>query len=127
MRNLIYIIIGVILFSSCDYEEDVDLCRVEVRLIYPDNSIAPYAGVPVECKDMRVGPFVCETDGNGCVVFSVPPGMYEFTTTSQFIDTSGDIWWRYIFNATRSMVIVSPEYDNRVELPLKMSKKRVVH
>jgi hypothetical protein len=71
--------------------------------------------------------FMAETNAGGAATFMLTPGIYEFSTTSQFIDTSGETWWRYNFNGTRSQVVVSPEAENRVELTLKMSRKRIVH
>ena len=60
--------------------------------------------------------FMAETNAGGVATFMLTPGIYEFSTTSQFIDTSGETWWRYNFNGTRSQVVVSPEAENRVEL-----------
>ncbi len=127
MNRLLYIIIGVVLLTGCSYDEEVELCRVSVQLVYPEGSVEPYAGAPVECRGSRAGEFMAETNAGGVATFMLTPGIYEFSTTSQFIDTSGETWWRYNFNGTRSQVVVSPEAENRVELTLKMSRKRIVH
>ena len=41
--------------------------------------------------------------------------------------TFAGVIWRYIFNGVRSLIIVSPDSANRVDMNLKMSKKRIVH
>ena len=47
MRRLLYIAITLTILSACSYDEYVDLCRVTVHLVYPENSINPYAGARV--------------------------------------------------------------------------------
>ena len=115
------------LFSSCSYDETMDTCQVKVQLVYPEGSISPYAGALVELKDANASIFISPTDGNGYASFQVPPGIYETTSSTQFIDSLGETWWRYNFNGVRSMIIVSPDSSNVVPLTLTMSKKRIVH
>ena len=114
------------LLSSCDYDESVETCPVSVRLIYPDNSIEPYEGARVEMKDATSSIYVDSTDASGTARFNLPPGLYEATTNSQYIDSTGSTRWRYIFNGVKSLIVISPDSTNRIELTLKMSKKRIV-
>ena len=112
---------------SCYYDEDIDLHTVRVRLVYPENSISPYAGARVEMKDSKASIFVDSTDATGTATFQLLPGIYEASTNSQYLDTMGTTWWRYIFNGVKSQIIISPDSTNKVDLTLKMSKKRIVH
>jgi hypothetical protein len=114
------------LLPSCDYDETVETCPVSVRLIYPDNSIEPYEGARVEMKDATSSIYVDSTDASGTARFNLPPGLYEATTNSQYIDSTGSTRWRYIFNGVKSHIVISPDSTNRIELTLKMSKKRIV-
>ena len=114
MNRLLYIIICVVLLTGCSYDEEVELCRVSVQLVYPEGSVEPYAGAPVECRGSRAGVFMAETNAGGVATFMLTPGIYEFSTTSQFIDTSGETWWRYNFNGTRSQSKQKiPKKENR--------------
>ena len=115
------------LFFSCSYDETLDTCHVTVQLVYPEGSIEPYAGALVELKDANASIFISPTDNSGRASFQVPTGIYETSSSTQFIDSLGDTWWRYNFNGVRSMIIVSPDSSNVVPLTLTMSKKRIVH
>lgn len=115
------------LLAGCNYDEEVELCTVSVRLIYPDNSVSPYAGARVEMKDAVASVFVDSTDVQGTAHFLLPPGIYEATSNSQYVDSTTSTWWRYLFNGVRSLIVVSPDSTNHVTLNLKMSKKRIVH
>ena len=97
---MVLLTIGCLLLIGCTYDEEVELCQVVVRLEYPENTVSPYAGARVEMKD---------------------------ATASVFVDSTGTEWWRYIFNGVRSLIIVSPDSANVLTLPLKMSRKRIVH
>lgn len=114
-------------FLSCSYDETMGTCRVTVQLVYPEGSIEPYAGALVELKDANASIFISPTDNGGCASFQVPAGIYETSSSTQFVDSLGDTWWRYNFNGVRSMIIVSPDSSNVVPLTLTMSKKRIVH
>ncbi len=114
------------LFFSCSYDETMDTCHVTVQLVYPEGSISPYAGALVELKDANASIFISPTDNSGCASFQVPAGIYESSSSTQFVDSLGDTWWRYNFNGVRSMIIVSPDSSNVVPLTLTMSKKRIV-
>ena len=120
------IVITAILWS-CHYDEEFDVCPVQVRLLYPENSIGPYEGARVEMRSAANSIFIDSTDATGMVNFTLPPGVYEASTNSQYIDSTTSTWWRYIFNGTKSLIIISPDSANHIELPLKMSRKRIVH
>ena len=55
------------------------------------------------------------------------PGIYEASSSSQFLDSTTATWWRYNFNGVKSMIIVSPDSSNVIQMPLSMSRKRIVH
>jgi len=113
--------------TSCSYDECVEVCNVDVRLVYPQNSINPYEGARVEMKNSAASVFVANTDASGTAHFTLPPGIYEATSNTQYVDSVTDVWWRYIFNGVRSQIIISPDSTNNVAVQLKMSKKRIVH
>ena len=127
MKRLPSILLLSLLLLSCSYDETMDTCHVTVQLVYPEGSISPYAGALVELKDANASIFISPTDNNGRASFQVPAGIYETSSSTQFIDSLGDTWWRYNFNGVRSMIIVSPDSSNVVPLTLTMSKKRIVH
>ena len=113
---------------ACSYDESMELCTLSVRLIYPENTVEPYEGAPVELRSQGPGGvFTDSTDTAGVVRFRVTPGIYEASTSSQHLDTTGTTWWRYNFNGVRSMIIVSPDSLNKIDIELKSSRKRVVH
>ncbi len=116
-----------IMCIACGYDEHIEVCEVAVRLTYPENSIRPYPGARVEMKDAVASIFVDSTDATGTAHFTLPPGIYEATSSDQYVDSTTNEWWRYIFNGVRSMIIVSPDSTNQILLDLKMSKKRIVH
>ena len=127
MRRVLYIIIGVIL-SACSYDETIDVLSLTVRLVYPENTVDPYAGARVELRSLAHDAlFVDSTDSGGEAHFLVPPGLYEASTSSQFVDSTGTTWWRYFFNGVRSMIVVAPDSLNRADIELKSSRKRIVH
>lgn len=116
------------LLIACSYDESLELCQLQVQLEYPDNSVEPYAGARVELKAIgRDALFVDSTDSQGVAYFDVTSGIYEASTSSLFIDSTTTTWWRYHFNGVRSMIVVSPDSLNATSIPLKMSKKRIVH
>ena len=127
MKRLFSLLLLSLLLLSCSYDETMDTCHVTVQLVYPEGSIEPYAGALVELKDANASIFISPTDNSGRASFQVPAGIYETSSSTQFIDSLGDTWWRYNFNGVRSMIIVSPDSSNVVPLTLTMSKKRIVH
>ena len=122
----LFALLAIGLLPACHYDEVVEICPVSVRLIYPENSIEPYEGARVEMKDATSSVYVDSTDASGTARFNLPPGLYEAATNSQYIDSTGSTKWRYIFNGVKSLIVISPDSTNRIELPLKMSKKRIV-
>jgi len=127
MKKVLYIIALALFVCACDYDETLQTCAVEVQLVYPEDSVDPYAGVRVELKDANASIFVDSTDANGTARFIVPPGIYEASSMSRYNDTTGETWWQYNFNGVRSMIIISPDSTNKIQLDLMMSKKRIVH
>ena len=111
------------LATACHYDEEVEVCNVSVQLVYPDNSVDPYAGVRVELRDALASIFVDSTDAQGIAHFNVPPGIYEASSNTQLVTYD----WRYNFNGVKSLIIISPDSANHVTMKLKMSKKRIVH
>ena len=128
MRRLLYLWTLALVVSACSYDEEMDLCTLTVQLLYPENTVEPYEGARVELRSIgKDAVFVDSTDVKGCVRFRITPGVYEASTSSQLIDSTGSVWWRYNFNGVRSMIIVSPDSLNQTDITLKASKKRVVH
>ncbi len=133
MRRILYVIFGVLAIVACgsfdyDYDEAVNTCLLTVKLVYPEKTVDPYEGARVELRGIgRDVVFVDSTDTTGTVRFNVTPGIYEASSTSQFVDSSSTTWWRYNFNGVRSMIIVTTDSLNEIDIQLKSSKKRVVH
>lgn len=113
----------LVLPTACGYDEEIDLCPVEVTLIYPDAEAGPYAGARVELKDAAASVFVDSTDSGGVARFRVPAGIYSATSSS--VRLTAD--YRYLFNGVRSQLVISPDSSNRIRLDLKMSRKRIIH
>ena len=117
-----------LIMASCSYDESVELCTLSVKLVYPENTIDPYEGARVELRSIgRDAVFVDSTDAQGMTRFTVTPGIYEASSSAQFLDSATATWWRYNFNGVRSMIIVDPDSTNIAEIALKSSRKRVVH
>lgn len=126
MKRLLFLL-TLSLLTSCSYDESLELCQLTVRLVYPEATVAPYAGARVELRCVsQEAVFVDSTDGQGVTRFRVTPGLYEASTSSQMVDSSGATWWRYNFNGVKSMIVVSPDSLNQVSILLKSSRKRVV-
>ena len=113
---------GLLLLTGCSYDEEVELCDVTVTLVYPDGAAGPYAGAAVKLKNSLASIFVDSTDAQGVARFTVPPGIYEASSSETHID--GD--YRYVFNGLKSLIIVSPDSTNNVSMSLRMTKKRIV-
>lgn len=128
IRPIIVLLLLAAVPAACSYSEDMELCTLSVTLVYPENTVSPYAGAPVELRSTgRNGVFIDSTDATGTVRFRVTPGIYEASTSAQFVDSTGTTWWRYLFNGMRSMIVVSPDSLNQTAIELKSSRKRVVH
>jgi hypothetical protein len=126
MKKFLYILL-VASLMACSYDEFIDTYPVSIQLIYPEGSIEPYAGAVVELRDGMSSVFVSETNKKGVATYLVPAGIYEATSSTQFLDTVGDTWWRYNFNGIKSMIIIAPDSSNAIQIPLSMSRKRIVH
>ena len=115
--------LAVLLLAACSYDEEMEVCTLQVQLVYPEDSVDPYAGARVELRDAKASVFVDSTDAQGVARFTVPPGIYEASSSEVHLTYD----WRYIFNGVRSLIVVSPDSANRVDMALKMSRKRIVH
>lgn len=121
-------IVCLVCLMACSYAEEPTTCTLSVQLVYPENTIDPYAGAPVELRGLgKTAIFTDSTDAKGCVTFVVTPGIYEASSSAQFIDSTTNIWWRYNFNGVKSMIIVNPDSTNLASIVLKSSRKRIVH
>ncbi len=104
--------------SSCtDSEDGVQLCKVTVQLVYPDNTVSPYAGVTVQLKDASASVTEGTTDASGIVEFSVPAGLYEISSSSTY-QTNDYLCY---FNGVKSNVVVSQNAETQVNLELTKS------
>lgn len=112
---------------SCDYDESVGTCQVQVQLVFPEGSTAPREGMRVELKDRRASVFADSTDARGTAHFVVTPGVYEATAAGQ-VRVYGERYdTLFIYNGVRSQQVVAPENDNRIDLELKVSFRRMFH
>lgn len=114
--------------TSCSVDESLELCELTLQLNYEKTSFAEptNAQVRVELRDAYSSVFVDSTDTDRTAHFLVPPGIYEASTASQYIDSTQSVWWRYMFNGTRSLIVVDPDSTNQVEMNVRISRKRVV-
>lgn len=136
MKYLPYLLISIVLLmTACssngafDYDKDVTLCEYSIHLYYIDKNetIPAPAGLPVEMRDQMAITFSETTDASGCVHFQVPAGIYEASSSSNYIGESGGEKYRYIFNGVQSMIVISPDKSNEGQIKLTMSKKRIVN
>jgi hypothetical protein len=136
MKYLKYLLISIVpLMTACssngafDYDQDVSLCNYSIHLYYMDKNemISAPAGLPVEMRDQMAIIFSGTTDASGCAHFQIPAGIYEASSSSNYIGESGSDKYRYIFNGVQSMIVISPDKSNEGQLKLTMSKKRIVN
>ena len=119
----------LLLLTGCSYDEEPDLCTLTVQVVYDKTTFAEpaEARVRVELKDQHAQIFVDSTGTDRQARFRVPPGIYEASTTASYVDTTDATWWRYNFNGVKSMIVVSPDSLNLVDMKVRVSRKRVVH
>lgn len=130
LRALFSALFSGLLLTACSFDESLELCRLSVLLTYEKASFEQpaAASVLVELRDTHGQVFADSTDAaTRTVSFLVPPGIYEASTSSQYTDSTQATWWRYMFNGTKSLIIVSPDSLNQVEMSVRVSRKRVVH
>lgn len=115
--------------NACSYDESMELYELKVQLTYQQMSFGEpeNARVRVELKDQNAQIFVDSTDINRIARFTVPPGIYEASTSAVYVDSTQADWWRYVFNGIHSQIIVSPDSLNQVEMQVKVTRKRIVH
>ncbi len=136
MKRLAYLTtICIMLLTACSddgafgYKEDISLCPFSINLFYTDkgDTVTAPAGLRVELKDPMGSIFVDSTDNSGIAHFLVTPGIYEASSSNNYIDSTGTDWYRYIFNGIQSLIVISPDSTNQRTLRLTMSRKRIVH
>lgn len=122
-------LLALLLLCACSYDESMDLCHVQVQLAYQQTSFGEpeNARVRVELKDQNAQIFVDSTGVDNTAHFTVPPGIYEASTSAFYVDSTGTTWWRYVFNGIKSQIVVAPDSLNQVEMLVKVTRKRVVH
>lgn len=129
MKRLCVFLLCPLLMVACSYDESLSLCELRVQLAYEQTTFGEpqNARVRVELKDQNAQIFVDSTDIDRTARFTVPPGIYEASTSAVYVDSTRTDWWRYVFNGIRSQIIVSPDSLNHVEMQVKVTRKRVVH
>ena len=115
--------------GAFDYNKDITLYDYSIHLYYIENNetIPAPAGLPVEMRDQMAIIFSGTTDASGCAHFQVPAGIYEASSSSNYIGESDGEKYRYIFNGVQSMIVISPDKSSEGHLKLTMSKKRIVN
>ena len=121
MKRLCLFLLCPMLMMACSYDESLTLCELRVQLAYEQTTFGEpqSARVRVELKDQNAQIFVDSTSMDRTARFTVPPGIYEASTSAS--------WWRYVFNGIRSQIVVSPDSLNQVEMQVKVTRKRVIH
>ena len=129
MKRLCLLLLCPLLMMACSYDESLTLCELRVQLAYEQTTFGEpqSARVRVELKDQNAQLFVDSTSMDRTARFTVPPGIYEASTSAFYVDSTGDTWWRYVFNGIRSQIVVSPDSLNQVEMQVKVTRKRVIH
>lgn len=112
-----------LLLASCSYDDSFDVLKVSVSLEYPENSPMPHAGARVEMTDSHASVFVDSTDAEGVAHFIVPPGIYEVASSGTLLTYD----YRYIYNGIKGQVVITADSINRINLPITVTKKRIVH
>lgn len=125
MRYTIHIItvLFVAAFTACSYDEDLYTVSVAVRLDFPKSYTDSKAGLRVEFQDNTSSVFVGTTDTSGVAHFNVPTGIYSARSSARKLTYD----WQYFFNGSRDKIAVASDSTHVIDLPLTMSRKRVVH
>lgn len=108
---------------SCSYDEDFYTMPVKVQLEWNDASIPEGARLRVELTDRHASVFVDSTDANGTAHFILPPGIYQVMSSGTHLTYD----YRYIYNGMKSEVVIASDSTANIVLPLKVTKKRIVH
>lgn len=129
MKRLSSILLYLTLLTACNYDETVDTNVVQVQLVYPKGSTGPYEGAKVELKDASASIFISSTNAEGVAQFVVPPGIYEASCTDSYLEEhpNESYAWRYNYNGVRSRIVVSTGNQNKIDLELTMSKRRILY
>lgn len=122
-RILPIILLPVVIMTACSYDESIDVVAVSVRLGFPDTYDGTKGGLRVEMQDATASVFVDSTDNGGEAHFTVPSGLYTVRSSAQ----TRTYDYRYFFNGTRDRVVIASDSAHVVDLPLTMSRRRIVH
>lgn len=128
--------------SGCDYDEEVALCDVEVRLVGRPNatvSYEPTADIDVELTDATASTFIAKTElvtdvADGTVSsiarFRVPAGLYRAVVSFQRWGEKDDryptrpYYWRYLYNGNIADRVVSTDsLVNRIDLTVTVVRQ----
>lgn len=124
MKKFFVFLFSLLALGACtDYENEMEVLKVSVQLVFPESYTDEKSGLRVELQDATASTFVDSTDTAGIAHFIVPAGIYKATSSSQKLTYD----YRYFFNGTRNQVIVTSDSTNVVPLKLTMSRKRIVH
>lgn len=124
MKKFFVFLFSLLALGACtDYENEMEVLKVSVQLVFPESYTDEKSGLRVELQDATASTFMDSTDTAGIAHFIVPAGIYKATSSSQKLTYD----YRYFFNGTRNQVIVTSDSTNVVPLKLTMSRKRIVH
>ena len=104
---------------SDDKDEEVKLCQLTVQL----SGIDPFEGAVVELRNSAgsgAAAYTATTNTQGLVVFEVPSGIYEATTTGTLIQ--GDSY--YVYNGVRSEIVATAGQAQTVSLDVTYTRMR---
>ncbi|MBR1654979.1 MAG: hypothetical protein IJ698_00975 [Prevotella sp.] len=132
----------MLLMSSCDYEEDVTLCNVEVQLVGRPNTTTRYeptADIEVQLTDATASVFISPTElvtdaASGDVIsvarFRIPAGLYSASVSFQRWGEKDERYptspryWQYIYNGNiANKVVSSDSLVNRIELTVSVVRQ----
>ena len=120
---LLAVCVITLLVSCADYDEGLEVVSFDVKLEFPSTYDGSYEGLRVELQDAVASTFVDSTDTQGVAHFKVPSGLYKVSSSARKETTD----YRYFFNGAKSQVVVVVDSPRIVDLPLVMSKKRIVN
>ena len=122
MKQFLYLLTAVMLLSACNdnYSDSVDTCALGIVLNFPDDTDAQKEGLLVELKSIgREAIFADSTNAEGVAWFSIPPGIYEATSSAKIVTGSNTIT---ILNGTSGQIVVGSEPSATASIAMKGSK-----
>lgn len=131
-----------LIVSSCDYDEEVALCNVEVLLVDRPNATTHYeptADIEVQLMDATASIFIEKTElvtdtesGNTVSIarFRIPAGLYSATVSFQRWGEkdnrypTSSRYWQYIYNGNIANKVVSTDsLVNRIEMTVSVVRQ----